>query len=78
VRFLNTLTARDIIKVFAFVGPHVSNAQETIQPLIAHAERNPRMSNEFHAKAIIQTTTKAVWFTKICEGISSQHYGEKW
>jgi len=80
VRFLSALTARGMNtqKVFTFVGPDVSNAQETIQPLIAHAKKNPRMSNAFCVRVIIQSTTKVVWFTRIREGISSQHYREKW
>jgi len=53
----------------------VSNAQETIQPLITHTERNPRTLN---ARIIIQLITKGAWFTRVYEGISSQHYGEKW
>jgi len=82
VRFLSALTARgtDTLKVSAFVGQDVLNAQETIQLnlLIAHTERNPRTLNVFCARAIIQPTTKAAWFTRIYEGISSQYYGKKW
>jgi len=68
----------DILKVFTTVGQDVSNAQENIQPLIAHAERNSGTLNAFCARAIIQPIIKAAWFTRIYEGISFQHYGEKW
>jgi len=37
------------LKAFATVGRDVSNAQETIQPLIAHAERDPRTLNALYA-----------------------------
>jgi len=78
VRFLSVLTTRDTdtLKVFAFVGRDKSNVQETNQPLITHAERNPKTLNAFCARTIIQPTTKIVWFTRICEGISFQYYGE--
>jgi len=51
VRFHNALTVRAtaIQKVFAFVRCDASNAQETIQPSIVHAEKNPRTLNACEA-----------------------------
>jgi len=61
-------------KVFAFVKRDTLNAQETIQPLTVHAERNPRISN---AKTIIQPITKVICSTKNYKRVFSLYYGEK-